>query len=199
MRERRVLERTEINQIALLYVDGIRGCYPCSVLNCHHDGAILHSSTHHAAAFNFALSLDGFKTTRHCRAMAERKYLRCQICRSKAALAQRTPHSHHDRDDGDEQYGLQFGIGKRDHGHHFGARGPDSSRLLRSPRCSASAIACSGFGSNRDKPAAFNCFVRATRDTQPSSGSSVCPSGNEPRKSLAHFPPLLAPDSCTAA
>jgi hypothetical protein len=67
MRERRGLKRNKINQLALLHVDGIRGCYPCSVLNCHGDGAKLHSYTHHTAAIKFDLSLDGFKTTKHCR------------------------------------------------------------------------------------------------------------------------------------
>ena len=66
MRERRVFERIEINQLALVHVDGVRGVHPCLVLNLHRDGATLHSSTHHAAAFKFALSLDGFKTTSHC-------------------------------------------------------------------------------------------------------------------------------------
>jgi hypothetical protein len=69
MHERRALERIEINQLALLHVDGVRGCHPCSVLNCQRDGAMLHSSTHHTAAFNFTLSLDGFKTTEHCRVL----------------------------------------------------------------------------------------------------------------------------------
>jgi hypothetical protein len=67
MFERRALERIEISQYALLHVDGIRGCHPCLVVNFHPDGAMLHSSTHHTAAFRFDLSLDGFKTTRHCR------------------------------------------------------------------------------------------------------------------------------------
>ena len=67
MFERRVLERIEINQSALLHVDGIRGCHPCLVVNFQPDGAMLHSSTHHTAAFKFALSLDGFKTTKYCR------------------------------------------------------------------------------------------------------------------------------------
>ena len=67
MRERRAFERIEINQLALLHVDGIRGCYPCSVLNFHGDGAKLRSTTHHTAAIKFDLSLDGFKTTMHCR------------------------------------------------------------------------------------------------------------------------------------
>ena len=66
MRERRVFERIEINQLALVHVDGVRGVHPCLVLNFHRDGATLHSSTHHTAAFKFALSLDGFKTTPHC-------------------------------------------------------------------------------------------------------------------------------------
>ena len=67
MSERRALERSAVNQPALLHVDGIRGCHPCLVVNFHNDGAKLHSPTHHAAAFKFDLSLDGFKTTKHCR------------------------------------------------------------------------------------------------------------------------------------
>ena len=67
MFERPAMERTEINQPAMLCVDGIRGCHPCLVVNLHRDGATLHSSTHHIAAFKFDLSLDGFKTTMHCR------------------------------------------------------------------------------------------------------------------------------------
>jgi hypothetical protein len=67
MLERRALERIAINQPAMLCVDGIRGCHPCLVVNFHNDGAKLHSPTHHAAAFKFDLSLDGFKTTKHCR------------------------------------------------------------------------------------------------------------------------------------
>jgi hypothetical protein len=67
MLERRSLERITINQLALLHIDGIRGCHPCLVSNFHSDGAMLHSSTHHTAAFKFDLSLDGFKTTKHCR------------------------------------------------------------------------------------------------------------------------------------
>ena len=66
MFERRALERIKINQPALLYVDGIRGCHPCLVVNFHGDGAMLHSSTHHTVAFEFDLSFDGFRTTKHC-------------------------------------------------------------------------------------------------------------------------------------
>ena len=53
MRERRATGRNEINQLALLHVNGIRGCHPCRVLNFHSDGAKLHSSTHHTAAIKF--------------------------------------------------------------------------------------------------------------------------------------------------
>ena len=67
MLERRTLKRIELNQLALVHVDGVRGVHPCMVLNLHRDGATLHSSTHHTAAFKFDLSLDGFKTTKHCR------------------------------------------------------------------------------------------------------------------------------------
>ena len=66
MAERRALKRLETNQLALLHVDGIRGCHPCLVMDYHSGGAMLHSSTHHTASFNFDLSLDGFKTTKHC-------------------------------------------------------------------------------------------------------------------------------------
>jgi hypothetical protein len=67
MVERRALERVILHQLALLCVDGIRGCHPCMLVNIHDGGAMLHSDTHHTAAFKFDLSLDGFKTTMHCR------------------------------------------------------------------------------------------------------------------------------------
>jgi hypothetical protein len=67
MIERRALERVEINQLALLCVDGVRGCHPCLVVNFHHDGAMIRFTTPHVAAAKFHLSLDGFKTTKHCR------------------------------------------------------------------------------------------------------------------------------------
>ncbi|TYL72075.1 PilZ domain-containing protein [Bradyrhizobium cytisi] len=67
MLERRTLERIELNQLALVHVDGVRGVHPCLVMNLHGDGAKLHSSTHHTVAHKFALSLDGFNTTRYCR------------------------------------------------------------------------------------------------------------------------------------
>jgi hypothetical protein len=66
MIERRALERVEINQPAMLHLDGIRGVYPCMVVNFHDRGARLHSSTFHIVAFEFDLSFDGFKTTKHC-------------------------------------------------------------------------------------------------------------------------------------
>ena len=44
MIEHRALERIAINQIALLCVDGIRGCHPCMVANLHSGGAMLHSN-----------------------------------------------------------------------------------------------------------------------------------------------------------
>jgi hypothetical protein len=65
MVERR--ERVVLNQLALLCVDRIRGCHPCIVVNIHDGRAVLHSDTHHTAAFKFDLSLDGFKTTKRCR------------------------------------------------------------------------------------------------------------------------------------
>jgi hypothetical protein len=67
MFERRTLERIEIHRLALVCVGGIRGCHPCLVLNINDCGATLCSSTHHTAAFKFDLSLDGFRTTKHCR------------------------------------------------------------------------------------------------------------------------------------
>jgi hypothetical protein len=66
MFERRIHERTETKQLARVYVDGIRGCHPCRVLEFGDDVATLHSPTHHSAAFKFDLSLDGFRTTKHC-------------------------------------------------------------------------------------------------------------------------------------
>jgi hypothetical protein len=55
-----------INQLALLHVDGIRGVHPCMVVDFWGGGAILHSSSYHTVAFEFDLSLDGFRTTKHC-------------------------------------------------------------------------------------------------------------------------------------
>ena len=66
MIERRALERTLIVQLALLHLDGVPGVHPCAVMNFHDQGARLHSSTFHIVAFEFDLSLDGFKTTKHC-------------------------------------------------------------------------------------------------------------------------------------
>lgn len=66
MIERRALERIEINQPAMLHLDGVRGVYPCMVMNFHNQGARLHSSTFHTVAFEFDLSFDGFKTTKRC-------------------------------------------------------------------------------------------------------------------------------------
>lgn len=45
MLERRTLKRIELNQLALVHVDGVRGVHPCMVMNLHRDGATLHSST----------------------------------------------------------------------------------------------------------------------------------------------------------
>lgn len=66
MIERRAQERVEVNQLAMLYVAGIRGIHPCSIENLSNEGATISCSTAHIAAFEFDLSLDGFKTTRHC-------------------------------------------------------------------------------------------------------------------------------------
>jgi hypothetical protein len=60
------VESIEINRLALLHVDGVCGVHPCIVENIHDQGAKLQSSTFHIAAFEFDLSLDGFKTTKRC-------------------------------------------------------------------------------------------------------------------------------------
>jgi hypothetical protein len=66
MIERRALERIEINQLAMLHLDGVRGVYPCMVMNFHNQGATLHCSTFHTVTFEFDLSFDGFNTTKRC-------------------------------------------------------------------------------------------------------------------------------------
>jgi hypothetical protein len=66
MIECRALERIEINQLAMLHLDGVPGVYPCMVMNFHNQGARLHSPRFHTVAFEFDLSFDGFKTTKHC-------------------------------------------------------------------------------------------------------------------------------------
>jgi hypothetical protein len=62
---RRDVERVKINQLALLHVNGLRGVYPCTVVDFWGNGAMLHSRSYHTAAFDFYLSFDGFKTTKH--------------------------------------------------------------------------------------------------------------------------------------
>jgi len=69
MIERRTLPRVEINQPAMLHLEGVHGVHPCMVTDFHNQGARLHSSTFHTAAFEFDLSFDGFKTTRRCHAV----------------------------------------------------------------------------------------------------------------------------------
>jgi hypothetical protein len=59
-------ERVRMNRLVLIHVVGIRGVHPCTLVDFWGDGATLHSSTYHTAAFEFDLSLDGFRTTRHC-------------------------------------------------------------------------------------------------------------------------------------
>ncbi|WP_433994269.1 PilZ domain-containing protein [Bradyrhizobium ottawaense] len=66
MIELRAQQRISVNCLALLQVHGVRGVHPCRVVNLHDHGAALHCSTHHVAAFELVLSLDGFKTTKHC-------------------------------------------------------------------------------------------------------------------------------------
>ena len=61
MIERRALERIEIDQPAMLHLDGVCGIYPCVVMNFHDHGAKLHSFTFHIVAFEFDLSFDGSK------------------------------------------------------------------------------------------------------------------------------------------
>lgn len=59
-------ERVRISQLVLIRVVGIRGVHPCTVVDFWGDGATLHSTTYHTASFEFELSFDGFKTTKHC-------------------------------------------------------------------------------------------------------------------------------------
>jgi hypothetical protein len=61
-----MFERVTINQLVLIHVTGIRGVYPCTLVDFWGGGATLHSSTYHTVAFEFDLSLDGFKTAKHC-------------------------------------------------------------------------------------------------------------------------------------
>ena len=66
MIERRALDRIETNQLAILHVDGVCGVHPTMVVNIHDKGARLYSITFHIAAFQFDLTMDGFRTTKHC-------------------------------------------------------------------------------------------------------------------------------------
>jgi hypothetical protein len=60
------MEHMKVNRLALLHADGVRGVHPCTVVDFSSDGATLQLSTCHAAAFEFDLSFDGFRTTKHC-------------------------------------------------------------------------------------------------------------------------------------
>ena len=66
MIERRASVRIDINQLALLHVEGVCGVHPCTIENISQRGAKLQTAAPHMAASEFALSLDGFKTTKHC-------------------------------------------------------------------------------------------------------------------------------------
>jgi hypothetical protein len=92
MIERRTLERIEINQPAMLHLDGIRGVYPCMVMNFHNQGAGLHCSTFHIVVFEFDLSFDGFKTIKHCHVVwRHRNYCGVEFVESHAKAID--PHS----------------------------------------------------------------------------------------------------------
>ena len=66
MIERRALERTPLNQLALVAFDGIRGVHPASVRNITAAGACI-SMPHDFLASEFKLSFDGFHRTIVCR------------------------------------------------------------------------------------------------------------------------------------
>jgi hypothetical protein len=66
MIERRALERINIGQLALLHVHGVCGVHPCMVKNFYDGGAKLSFAGLYIPAFEFDLSLDGFKSTKHC-------------------------------------------------------------------------------------------------------------------------------------
>ena len=61
MIERRAMERIEINQLAMLHLDGVCGVYPCMVMNFHNRAARLRCSTFHLTCHSMV-----FKTTKHC-------------------------------------------------------------------------------------------------------------------------------------
>ena len=56
MIERRALERINIDQLALLHVDGVCGVHTCIVKDFHDGGAMLSSAGFYIAAFEFDLT-----------------------------------------------------------------------------------------------------------------------------------------------
>jgi hypothetical protein len=66
MIERRAVNRTPLDQLALLHVQGVPGVHPCRVKDINDQGAGLDSSPSGVIAREFRLSLDGFRTGRHC-------------------------------------------------------------------------------------------------------------------------------------
>ena len=65
MIDRRALERIEINQPAMLHLDGNPDVHCCVVRNFHDQGANI-QCPFYIFAFDFDLSLDDFKTTTRC-------------------------------------------------------------------------------------------------------------------------------------
>ncbi|MBR0777912.1 PilZ domain-containing protein [Bradyrhizobium diazoefficiens] len=68
MVERRALERIQLNQLALVVSDGIRGVHPATVRNISPAGACI-SIPPYFCASAFKLSFDGFHRSIACRVM----------------------------------------------------------------------------------------------------------------------------------
>ncbi|MBR0851679.1 PilZ domain-containing protein [Bradyrhizobium diazoefficiens] len=68
MIERRALERIQLDQLALVASDGIRGAHPATVRNISSSGACI-SIPPYFFASAFKLSFDGFHRSVPCRVM----------------------------------------------------------------------------------------------------------------------------------
>jgi hypothetical protein len=78
MIERRALERTSLNQLALVALNGIPGVHPVTVCNISAAGACI-AMPRHLRASEFKLSFDGFHRTIVCRVVWKTGEL-CGVC-----------------------------------------------------------------------------------------------------------------------
>jgi hypothetical protein len=92
MIERRALERTLLDQLALVAFDGVPGVHPATVHNISAAGACI-STLRDCRASEFKLSFDGFQRTIVCR-VVWRKGKMCGVTFVSGWCGSHAPHEH---------------------------------------------------------------------------------------------------------